>query len=124
VSNKLNGIGGNDVLDGAKGNDILTGGAGGDQFRVGEIGYDDEIVDFTSGLDKIFLAEIDANSGIAGNQAFTFIGNNAFSGVAGQLRTYSQDGDNFVAGDVNGDGLADFTINVNNANVVVTDFFL
>lgn len=26
--------------------------------------------------------------------------------------------------DVNGDGVADFTINVNNASVVVTDFFL
>ncbi|HEY0130567.1 MAG TPA: M10 family metallopeptidase C-terminal domain-containing protein, partial [Allosphingosinicella sp.] len=124
VSNKLNGNGGNDVLDGAKGNDILTGGAGADEFRVSEIGFSDEIVDFTSGLDKIRLSEIDSNSGVAGNQAFTFVGNNAFSGTAGELRTYSQGGDRFVAGDVNGDGLADFTINVNNANVVVTDFFL
>jgi serralysin len=124
VSNKLNGNGGNDVLDGAKGNDILSGGAGGDEFRVSETGYADEILDFTSGVDKIRLSEIDANSNTAADDAFTFIGNAAFSGVAGQLRTYSQGGDNYVAGDVNGDGVADFTINVNNANVVVTDFFL
>ena len=95
VSNKLNGNGGNDVLDGAKGNDILTGGAGLDEFRVSEIGFNDEILDFTSGADKIRLTEIDANSGVAGNQAFTFIGNAAFSDVAGQLRTYSQGGDNY-----------------------------
>ncbi len=124
VSNKLNGNGGNDVLDGAKGNDILSGGAGADEFRVSETGYGDEILDFTSGVDRIRLSEIDADSGVAGNQAFTFVGNSAFSGTAGELRTYSQGGDNYVAGDVNGDGLADFTINVNNANVVVTDFFL
>lgn len=124
VSNKLNGNGGDDVLDGHLGDDIYTGGAGADEFRVSQIGGNEEIVDFTSGLDKIRLSEIDANTGVAGNQAFTFIGNAAFSNVAGQLRTYSQGGDNFIAGDVNGDGVADFTINVNNANVVVTDFFL
>lgn len=124
VSNQLSGNGGNDVLDGHLENDIYTGGAGADEFRVSQIGYHDEITDFTSGLDKIRISEIDANTGVAGNQAFAFIGNAAFSNVAGELRTYSQSGDNFVAGDVNGDGVADFTINVNNANVVATDFFL
>ena len=56
VSNKLNGNGGNDVLDGAKGNDIYTGGAGADEFRVSEIGFNDKITDFTSGVDKIRLS--------------------------------------------------------------------
>jgi serralysin len=67
---------------------------------------------------------IDANANTAGNQAFTFIGAAAFSGAAGQLRTYSQDGSNYVAGDVNGDGEADFTINLGAATAVGTDFFL
>jgi serralysin len=124
VANKLNGNGGNDVLDGAKGNDTYTGGAGADEFRISEIGFHDKITDFTSGVDRIRLSEIDANAGLAGNQAFTFVGNAAFSGAAGQLRTYSQGGSNYVAGDTNGDMIADFTINIGNANVVVTDFFL
>jgi len=124
VSNKLNGNGGNDVLDGAKGNDIYTGGAGADEFRVSEIGYNDKILDFTTGVDKIRLSEIDANSGVAGNQAFTYIGNAAFSNVAGQLRAYTQGGDNYLAGDVNGDGIADFTINTGAGAPVVTDIFL
>jgi len=124
VANSLNGNAGNDVLDGAQGDDFYTGGAGADEFRVGEIGFDDEILDFTTGIDKLRLVDIDANAGDAGNQAFTFIGNAAFSNTAGQLRTYSQNGDNFVAGDVNGDGVTDFTINLNGGSVVVTDILL
>lgn len=124
VSNKLNGNGGNDVLDGGKGDDIYSGGAGADEFRVGEIGGNDKILDFTTGVDKIRLIDIDANSGVAGNQAFTFIGNAAFSGAAGQLRSYTQGGENFLAGDVNGDGLADFTINTGAGAPVVTDILL
>ncbi|MGZ9063640.1 MAG: M10 family metallopeptidase C-terminal domain-containing protein, partial [Allosphingosinicella sp.] len=123
VSNMLSGNGGNDVLDGHLGDDIYTGGAGADEFRVSQIGYNDEITDFTSGVDKIRLSEIDANSGVAGNQAFTYIGNAAFSG-AGQLRSYVQGGENYLAGDVNGDGLADFTINTGAGAPVVGDIFL
>ncbi|HEY0044620.1 MAG TPA: M10 family metallopeptidase C-terminal domain-containing protein [Allosphingosinicella sp.] len=124
VVNKLSGNGGNDVLDGAKGNDIYTGGAGADEFRISEIGFNDRITDFVTGTDKIRLSEIDANAGLAGNQAFTFIGNAAFSGVAGQLRAFTQGGNQMFGGDVNGDGVADFTINIGNGTAVVTDFFL
>jgi serralysin len=124
VANILSGNGGNDVLDGHLGNDTYSGGAGADEFRVSQIGYNDKITDFTSGVDKIRLSEIDANSAVAGNQAFTFIGNAAFSGSAGQLRTYSQGGENYLAGDVNGDGLADFTINTGAGAPVVGDIFL
>jgi serralysin len=123
VANKLNGNGGNDVLNGLGGDDILTGGSGSDEFRFSEIGGKDKITDFTSGADKIRLTEIDANSGVAGDQGFSFIGSSAFSNVAGQLRSYSQGGANFVAGDVNGDGLADFTINLGSATVAAGDFF-
>jgi serralysin len=123
VANKLSGNGGNDVLNGLGGNDILSGGAGADEFRFFQNSGNDRITDFASGQDKIHLTEIDANTNAAGNQAFAFVGNAAFSGVAGQLRTYSQGGDNYVAGDVNGDSVADFTINLDNATVVAGDFF-
>jgi serralysin len=124
VSNKLNGNGGNDVLDGARGNDVYTGGAGADEFRFSETGYNDKITDFTTGVDKIRLTEIDANAAVAGNQAFTYIGNSAFSGAAGQLRHYVAGGEHFLAGDVNGDGLADFTISTGAGAPVVGDIFL
>jgi serralysin len=122
VSNKLNGNAGNDVLNGLGGDDILTGGAGADEFRFFDNPGNDRITDFVSGVDKINLMEVDANINAAGDQNFTFIGNNAFTGLAGQLRTYSEGGMNFVAADVNGDGLADFTINLGTSNAIATDF--
>jgi len=117
----LNGGAGNDTMSGANGDDRLNGGAGNDLmsgangkdiFAFSEIGGADRIVDFKRGDDKIDLSAIDAVSGGADN-AFSFIGSSAFSGAAGQLRSYSQSGNNFVAGDVNGDGVADFTIQTN-----------
>ena len=121
VANKLSGNGGNDVLNGLGGDDILTGGAGADEFRFTDLGGTDKITDFASGSDKIHLTEIDANSGVAGNQNFTFVGSNAFSNTAGELRTFSQGGSNFLAGDVDGNGVADFLINLGNATIAPTD---
>jgi Ca2+-binding RTX toxin-like protein len=91
-NNTLSGLGGNDTLTGGIGADNLTGGGGTDNFiytlinqsTVGPAGRD-IINGFTSGTDNIDLSAIDANTGIAGNQAFTFIGGAAFS-AAGQVR--------------------------------------
>jgi serralysin len=124
VSNILNGNDGNDVLNGLGGDDLVSGGNGADEFRFTETGGNDRIADFASGIDRIVLNEIDANANAAGDQAFSFIGGGAFSGAAGELRTYSQSGENFLAGDVNGDGLADFTINTGAGAPVVGDLFL
>lgn len=49
----------------------------------------------------------------AGQQNFCWIGAAAFGGIAGQLRAFSSGGANFLAGDVNGDGVADFVIKTN-----------
>jgi Ca2+-binding RTX toxin-like protein len=72
---------GDDVIVGGAGRDSLTGGDGADMFIYRSLfqfnGLGDEIVtDFTrSQGDKIDLSVIDANSAVAGNQAFTFIDN-------------------------------------------------
>jgi serralysin len=124
VANVLHGNGGNDVINGLGGNDSLWGGAGADEFRFFDNPGNDSIGDFLSGTDKIHLSEMDANSGAAGNQTFAFVGSAAFSGTAGELRSYSAGGNSFVAGDVNGDAIADFTISTGPSLAVVTDFFL
>ena len=68
-------------------------------------------VDFNSGSkDKIGLSLIDANTKTAANDTFKFIGTSEFTKVAGQLRYQVLDGDSHVSGDINGDGVADFTI--------------
>jgi serralysin len=93
LSNRLNGGAGNDRLAGGDGVDFLTGGAGSDTF-VGEINATkvtsktgaislDLVLDFQPG-DILDLSGIDANAGLAGNQAFTFVGNAAGKG-AGEL---------------------------------------
>jgi Ca2+-binding RTX toxin-like protein len=106
-----------DLLAGSEGKDILTGGVGADTFDYNSLADSglsgatrDVIADFTQGSDKIDLATIDANSVAAGNQAFSFIGASAFSGVAGQLRADSGATYVTVSADVNGDGTADFAI--------------
>ncbi|MEO5775225.1 MAG: M10 family metallopeptidase C-terminal domain-containing protein [Sphingomicrobium sp.] len=106
VANTLRGMGGSDVLNGFEGADTLYGGAGNDTFMFSQVEKGDRIMDWNAG-DKIDLREMDANSTLAGTQHFTFInGGGAFTGVAGQLHYVG----GVLEGDVNGDGLADFTV--------------
>lgn len=105
---------GNDRIEGGLRADLLNGGSGRDTFifrTTGESGLGDSadtIQDFTRGSDLIDLRSIDANSNAPYNQAFTFIAAAEFSGAAGQLRFQG----GVVYGDTNGDGHADFQINV------------
>jgi Ca2+-binding RTX toxin-like protein len=141
----LIGNAGNDLLSGNEGADVLVGGLGADQLRGGDFGGDtylyrssaestsgseDHILEF-SRYDRIDLSAIDANGNAAdGDTAFTFIGDDAFGNVAGQLRAYQSGADWFVEGDVDGDGNADLVIQVtiyqNNDNqaLVAGDFVL
>ena len=122
-ANRLDGGAGNDTLYGAGGADVLLGGAGNDLFvfnTSAEIGLGaarDSILDFEAGgagvgvIDRIDLSGIDARTTQGGNQAFTYIGGAAFSGVAGQLRVeIVSAGQAVVSGDTNGDGVADFEL--------------
>lgn len=122
-SDLIYGNAGVDAINGGLGVDILYGGSGADNFYFddGEFGGTaagacDVIKDFSQAQgDRIRLNAVDADSSLAGDQAFTFIGTDAFTGVAGQLRyEVSPDGYALVTGDVDGDGLADFALQVNN----------
>ncbi len=91
----LNGGNGNDTLIGGGGTDTLTGGSGSDLFDYNSVNESpvgagrDKIVGFTGNGalvgDRIDLTTIDANTLVAGNQTFTYIGGAAFT-AAGQVR--------------------------------------
>ena len=123
------GSAGNDSLNGKGGFDKLAGGAGADTFVFSAaantpVGIADLITDFNqSQHDLIDLHLIDANSVVAGDQAFTFIGSGAFTHVAGQLR-YDNLSTTHIYGDINGDGIADFEIALTgNFTLVTADLF-
>jgi len=111
----LSGGGGRDELVGGAGADILAGGGGRDVFRfftpkeIGNGKTHDVVQDFEAG-DTINLFSIDADTTLAGNQAFDFIGDTGFSGTAGELRVVHGKARTLVQGDVDGDGLRDFLL--------------
>jgi Ca2+-binding RTX toxin-like protein len=129
-NDKINGLAGNDTLIGGLGIDLLTGGIGSDTFVFKTSAESvkglarDTIKDFThSQGDKINLAGIDANTLVVNDQAFTYIGATAFTGVAGQLDYVN----GILAGDTNGDKVADFEIAitlVGGTSLVSADFVL
>lgn len=131
LNNALTGGSGNDTLKGGAGIDTLAGGGGADRFVFAStldsgIGAArDLIVDFVSGVDRIDLGAIDANTRSKGNQAFSATLASDFTGLAGQLRVTDTGSDLVVSGDVNGDGIADFEILLRNlAGITQSDFIL
>jgi Ca2+-binding RTX toxin-like protein len=134
---RLFGDAGADRIDGGFGREVLTGGDAADifAFAIGDSqnyarrsdGHKivpDLIADFVSGEDKIDLSAIDAIAGTAANDAFTFLGVGAFTGVAGQLRYEVAGGQAHIFADVNGDGGSDLSIVVNADVLLVADFVL
>jgi Ca2+-binding RTX toxin-like protein len=129
-----------DTLDGGAGNDVLisngiwgylTGGQGNDIFQFNTIEKCPDIQDFTTG-DKIDLKAIDANTNLEGNQNFIFT--DSFTGSAGELiysiNSFDIEGMGYVdfyylKGDLNGDAIEDFRIELRNeVSFVITDFVL
>ena len=78
----------------------------------------DLITDFQDGVDKINLSKIDANTTNGpGDDVFVYLNGDSsivpaakFDGIACELRSYWTAVGNIIEGDVNGDGKADFSI--------------
>ncbi len=132
---RLEGGGGDDRLFGDAGRDKLLGGSGADRlaggadadsfvFAAADYGSDtparpDVIVDFSAAEgDLINLYLIDANVTSARNDRFTFIGEDPFHKVAGELRVVVKPTYLSLLGDTNGDGVADVIITVLNARAI------
>ena len=94
--------------------------------RGGTRAVADVITDFDQGAnERMLLNLVDANTVAGGNQAFTFIGTGAFTGVAGQLHYVHQGVDTYVEGDLDGDSVADIFIRLDGLhNLVAGDFVL
>jgi uncharacterized delta-60 repeat protein len=143
LNDSLNGGGGNDVLLGGDGTDLLigglgkdllTGGAGNDTFdfnAVNETGLTsttwDVISDFLSGTDKIDLSSIDANTGVALDQAFSaVVVGGTFSGAfASPGDLYFDQVAHVLYGNTDSDAAAEFAIQLTGVTTLATaDFFL
>ncbi len=113
-ADRLNGGQGADSLRGGLGRDQLTGGAQADVFEFrseGEIGRgrsSDTIRDFERNLDQIDMSRVDGNTLRGGNQDLVFIGDDAFSGRAGEMRYEN----GVLRGDTDGDGVTDFALRI------------
>ena len=127
----INGGAGNDTLDGGLGSDGLNGGTGADVFVYNDITHStvagsgrDRISGFnqTEG-DRIDLSGIDANTAVAGNDAFVFIGSGPFTGL-GQVRAYQSGTHTFIDVNTTGTNAADMRITLTGLHVLVEGDFV
>ncbi|MDX2156532.1 MAG: calcium-binding protein [Hyphomicrobiaceae bacterium] len=129
-SNWLYGEEGTDSLTGGLGSDFLAGGFGDDRFiynSTAESGSSsasrDRIVDFTNG-DAIWLGAIDANTELAGDQAFALDTNGSFS--AGEIRQTVYGSNLLIEMNVNDTAAAEMSILLIGRSTLLssTDFLL
>lgn len=129
AANTLSGGNGKDTLNGGAGTDKLYGGADSAQdvfvfntaAECGKGTTKDMVYDFTSGTDRIDLRGIDANTAVAGDQAFKF---NGATAAANAIWCVASGGVLVVSGDVNGDKIADFQIGVSQVSSLLAGDFL
>jgi Ca2+-binding RTX toxin-like protein len=104
-----------DKIDGGAGTDMLTGGKGKDIFifDIGDssttLADSDHIIGFNGKQDRFDLRLIDTNEEKDGDQAFKFIGDDDFTGKAGQVMYEHRQGETRVHLDIDGDSFADLS---------------
>jgi Ca2+-binding RTX toxin-like protein len=132
VDDLITGTAGDNSITGGLGNDRMTGNGGSDTFvfrsaaEMGATGSEphDIITDFSAG-DRIDLHLIDADLGSDGDQAFTFIGDSAFGGEAGELRAkLGNQGNMNLTVDIDGDGHADGRIQLDGVTSIDASSFV
>ncbi|MCB2093042.1 MAG: M10 family metallopeptidase C-terminal domain-containing protein [Rhodobacteraceae bacterium] len=105
-NDSIYGGGGNDSIFGGTGQDLLVGGAGNDDFifrTAAEAGVGsarDVISDFTGGQDQMDFTAM----------GMSFSGASSFSNTAGEMIALASGGNTILAGDIDGNGVADFEV--------------
>ncbi|HMP57052.1 MAG TPA: putative Ig domain-containing protein, partial [Novosphingobium sp.] len=122
----VTGSAGDDTIIGGSGADVLAGGPGADTFVYRSVWQSsrtapDRILDMAED-DTIDFSAIDADSLVAGDQAFVWIGVDGAFTAAGQLRYVSAN--KSLEADINGDGLADLRVILENGYVPTGDEFI
>ena len=126
----IHGRGGANVIDAGAGNDTihvesmgdtLTGGAGFDVFMFlsGLTGQNHTITDYEAGIDEIDLSAIGDILELQNGSGLNWLGDDAFTNTAGQIRN----GNNGLEIDIDGDGLMDISI-ATPVPVQIDDLFL
>lgn len=149
---RVNGFTGSDIVVGGAGNDVvdggmtgtlgemdmLYGGTGADTFFFETLGSswtgsNDQVMDFSHlEGDKIDIAGVFTNGGFPNGMVASFIGDSAFTGVAGEwqiIKTFTDFGlpgvNQLVKVDWDGNGAADFTLAVSSDTLLtVSDFIV
>ena len=124
---------GNDRIEGYAGHDRLTGFTGADRFVYSSLGESpvgamrDVITDFGSAEgDRIDVSAIDARAHLPGNNAFKFVGFDAFSGE-GQIRVIQSGFSTIIAFNTSGAGGAEMQIELDPFlafNLATSDFVM
>ena len=129
---------GKDTLIGGLGKDIVSGGKGADVFKFNSIAEsgstvktNDVIMDFNHDQgDKIDLKSIDANTKLAKDQEFTFVGSVLLFDIAVANGTkftnslYFNEVTQILYGDVNSDNKPDFSIQLSGVSSLETSDFI
>ena len=132
-ANTLNGGTGSDTLYGGLGADVLYGGTDSvmDTFRFAAVAEStqanrDKVYDFTSGIDKIDLSGIDANSNVKGDQAFVNTGTIGTSAKSYSLWSEKVGSNLVIYGDTDGNAATiEFQVQIMGVTkVVLSDFVL
>lgn len=119
----LRGGKGGDTIQGGLGQDIMTGGGGADRFYFASVDDSasgkkaDVIRDFTSGTDKLDLADL-------ATVPLTLDLNGSFSGTGPSVITRMVGNETRVLVDGDGDGIADFRIDLIGVSTLVVDDFI
>lgn len=119
LANTIKGRDNDDWLQGELGADVLIGGKGKDRYVY--VSADEspasarDTVTFEK-QDRFVFSSFDGDSTTEGQQKLSFIGKNAFSNVAGELRATRS----LLEADIDGDGVADFAVDLR-SNLLITE---
>ena len=121
----------NNYFQGGLGKDTFSGGSGRDLYDVNAVAESgvgttkrDVISDFVHLTDDIDLMGIDANTAIAGNQAFRWVGTAALTGP-GEVGFFTSNGNTIIRGSNDADAAKEFEIQLTGIKqLTVDDFYL